>query len=65
MGGNGGYSVRIDPTAIPSGDTLLLRAYELPSGLIAMRALVIEGPAPSCLAPDPGQPAAPASPGGS
>jgi hypothetical protein len=64
VGGNGGYSVRIDPKAIPAGDTLLLRAYELPSGLIAMRALVIEGPAPSCLAPDPGQSPAPGAPGG-
>ncbi len=64
VGGNGSYSVRINPDAIPSGDTLLLRAYELPSGPIAMRALVIEGAAPSCLAPDPGQAAAPASPEG-
>jgi len=55
VGGNGRYSIRIDPQAIPPGDTLLLRAYEEPSGPIAMRALVIEGPAPACLAPDHGQ----------
>ncbi len=55
LGGHGAYSIRIDPAAIPAGDTLVLRAYELPSGLIAMRALVVEGPAPSCLAPGPGE----------
>jgi hypothetical protein len=54
-GGHGSVSIRINPKAIPSGDTLVLKAYELPSGLIAMRAIVIEGPAPACLAPDPGQ----------
>jgi hypothetical protein len=59
-GGHGSYSIRIDPKAIPPGDTLVLRAYELPSGAIAMRALEIEGPAPSCLAPAPGEPAPPA-----
>jgi hypothetical protein len=58
-GGHGSYSIRIDPKAIPSGDTLVLKAYELPSGAIAMQAAVIEGPAPSCLAPDPGQSAGP------
>lgn len=55
IGGNGAYSVRIDPKGIPAGDTLVLRAYELPSGLISMKALLIEGPAPSCLTPDRGQ----------
>lgn len=64
VGGHGAYSLRIDPQAIPPGDALVLRAYELTPGVTAMRALVIEGPAPSCLAPDPGQPAAPSGSGG-
>lgn len=64
VGGNGDYSLRIDPKAIPKGDTLVLKAYELPSGATAMRALIIEGPAPPCLAPDPGQTVPPAGTGG-
>jgi hypothetical protein len=54
-GGHGNSSLRIEPAAIPHGDNLVLRAYELRPGLIGIRAVVIEGPAPSCLAPEQGE----------
>lgn len=54
-GGPGHYSLRIDPAAIPRGDTLVLTAHEVRPGVIFLRSLVIEGAAPSCLAPEPGE----------
>jgi hypothetical protein len=54
-GGHGTSSLTIDPAAIPPGDTLVLRAHELRHGVVALRALVMEGAAPSCLAPAPGE----------
>ena len=50
-GGVGRYSLRVDPAAIPSGDTLVLTAHEVRPGLTYLRSLVIEGAAPRCLAP--------------
>lgn len=55
LGGRGGVSLRIDPSAIPHGDTLLLSAHELRPGFVALRGLVIEGAAPSCVAPVAGE----------
>jgi hypothetical protein len=52
-GGAGHYSLRIDPAAIPAGDTLVVTAHEVRPGVIWLRSLVIEGPAPSCVAPAP------------
>jgi hypothetical protein len=54
-GGQGVASVRIDPSRIPHGDTLMLRATERPNGVVALRALVVEGAAPACLPPVPGE----------
>ncbi|HXB15114.1 MAG TPA: hypothetical protein VNV44_05150 [Solirubrobacteraceae bacterium] len=54
-GGEQVASVRIDPSRIPHGDTLILRATERPGGAVALRALVIEGAAPPCLPPSPGE----------
>jgi hypothetical protein len=51
----GDESVRIDPAAVPRGDTLLLSASEQRHGSIALRALLIEGAAPTCVAPAPGE----------
>jgi hypothetical protein len=55
LGGPNGVSLRIDPAAIPHGDTLLLTANELRPGVVSLRGLVIEGAAPSCVAPVPGE----------
>ena len=55
--GPAGFSVRIDPAAIPPGDTVLLTAREVRPGFVALRALLIEGPPPSCWS-RPGQPPA-------
>jgi len=51
----GRTGVRIDPSAIPAGDTLLLSANERRAGVIALRELLIEGSAPSCVPPGPGE----------
>ncbi len=48
-------SVRIDPSQIPHGDTLIVRATERTHGVVALRALVVEGAAPPCLPPAPGE----------
>lgn len=53
--GHGMASLRIDPGAIPPGDTLLLSAREVRRGVIWLRGLVIEGPPPACVAPEPGE----------
>ena len=53
--GPDGVSLRVNPKAIPHGDTLLLSANELRPGFVSMRGLVIEGAAPSCVAPVPGE----------
>jgi len=55
VGGPGNPGVRVDPAAIPAGDTLLLTAHERRPGLIALRELVIEGAPPSCMPPGPGE----------
>jgi hypothetical protein len=53
--GRDGVSLRVNPKAIPHGDTLLLSADEPRAGFVFMRGLVIEGAAPSCVAPVPGE----------
>ena len=53
--GPAGFSVRVDPAAVPDGDTVLLTAREVRPGLVALRELVIEGAAPPCVAPLPGE----------
>ncbi len=53
--GPAGFSVRIDPAGVPHGDTVLLTAREVRPGFVALRELLIEGAAPSCVAPVPGE----------
>jgi hypothetical protein len=48
-------SARVDPAAIPKGDTLLLSAAERRPGIVSLRGLVIEGEAPPCRPPGPGE----------
>jgi hypothetical protein len=55
VGGPGNPGVRVDATAIPAGDTLLLTANERRPGFIALRELVIEGAPPPCVPPGPGE----------
>jgi len=54
-GSEGAAGVTVDPSQIPHGDTLILRADERPHGVVALRALVVEGAAPPCLPPAPGE----------
>ncbi len=49
--GPAGFSVRVDPAAVPHGDTVLFTAREVRPGLVVLRELLIEGSAPSCVAP--------------
>jgi len=53
--GPAGFSVRIDPAAVPHGDTVLLTAREVRPGFVVLRELLIEGAAPACVAPVPGE----------
>lgn len=53
--GPAGFSARIDPAAVPHGDTVLLTAREVRPGFVALRELLIEGAAPACVAPVPGE----------
>jgi hypothetical protein len=53
--GPDGFSARIDPAAVPPGDTVLLTAREVRPGFVLLRELLIEGAAPSCVAPVAGE----------
>jgi hypothetical protein len=56
-GGTGSGSVTFDPSAIPTGDTMILAAQTPPGGGVALGIAFTRGPAPQCLplAPPPSQ----------